>query len=79
MVLLDINMPDMNGFEFLERMTGRSGTRTLPAIVLTSAILEPNERSLLHRAAWIMSKSDLSSGTLIDAIEDVLRQSQPRR
>ncbi len=42
-------------------------------IVLTSAILQPQERAMLGRASRIMSKSDLSSRTLTDAIEAVLR------
>ncbi len=83
-VLLDVNMPEMNGYQFLERAhadanggvsrTANVPTANVPTIVLTSAILEPGERSLLHRASRIMSKSDLAAGTLIDAIEDALRR-----
>ena len=54
--------------------TANVSTANVPTIVLTSAILEPGERSLLHRASRIMSKSDLAAGTLIDAIEDALRR-----
>jgi len=75
-VLLDINMPEMTGMEFLDRVQDDPRYSTLPFIVLTSAILGPGERTLLHRAARIMSKSDLSSGSLEDAIEEVLRQPQ---
>jgi CheY-like chemotaxis protein len=73
-VLLDINMPEMNGYEFLERMNEDATLAQVPAIVLTSAILEPQDRSLLQRAAMVMSKSNLSSGTLIDAIQGVLHR-----
>ncbi len=76
-VLLDINMPEMSGIEFLDRVQDDPRYATLPFIVLTSAILGPRERTLLHRAARIISKSDLSSGSLEDAIEDVLRQPHP--
>jgi signal transduction histidine kinase/CheY-like chemotaxis protein len=76
-VLLDINMPEMTGVEFLERVQDDPDYSSLPFIILTSAILGPNERTLLHRAARIISKSDLSSGTLGNAIEDVLRQPHP--
>jgi signal transduction histidine kinase/CheY-like chemotaxis protein len=83
-VLLDVNMPEMNGYQFLERAhddangavsrTANVPTANVPIVVLTSAILDPGERSLLHRASRIMSKSDLSAGTLIDAIEDALHR-----
>ena len=49
----------------------------IPAIVLTSAILEPHERSLLQRASMVMSKSSLSSTTLIDAIQGVAAPREP--
>ncbi len=45
----------------------------LPVIVLTSSILQPEDRAVLDGASLIMSKSDLSSGTLMDAIDSVLR------
>jgi signal transduction histidine kinase/CheY-like chemotaxis protein len=76
-VLLDINMPGMNGYEFLARMQDDAALARTPAIVLTSAILLPQERSLLQRASMVMSKSSLSSTALIDAIQDVLHPSQP--
>jgi signal transduction histidine kinase/CheY-like chemotaxis protein len=76
-VVLDINMPEMTGVEFLEHVQDDPAYPALPFIILTSAILGPNERTLLHRAACIISKSDLSSDTLADAIDDVLRQPHP--
>jgi hypothetical protein len=45
----------------------------LPVIALTSATLRPEERALLGRASLILSKSDLASGSLTDAITGVLR------
>ena len=81
LVLLDINMPDMNGYQFLECIHDNANgwdvsVTEVPVVVLTSAILEPSERDLLHRAARILSKSDLSAGTLTETIEDVLRRAR---
>jgi CheY-like chemotaxis protein len=78
-ILLDINMPDMNGYQFLERLHDDAkgaavSVSKVPVIVLTSAILEPGDRTLLHRASTILSKSELSSAMLIDAIEHVLHR-----
>jgi CheY-like chemotaxis protein len=71
-VLLDINMPGMDGYEFLARMQDDPALTRVPAIVLTSAILQPHQRTRLQRAAMVMSKSSLSSATLVDAIQGVL-------
>jgi len=76
-VLLDINMPEMNGYEFLSCMSADPALNAIPAIVLTSAILDPFERNLLQRAAMVMSKSSLSSTTLIDAIDGALHPAEP--
>jgi signal transduction histidine kinase/DNA-binding response OmpR family regulator len=71
-LLLDLRMPEMNGFELLERISKEVRLGSIPAIVLTSAVLSPGERQRLKRAARIMSKSDLSAAALTSAIADVL-------
>ena len=82
LILSDINMPEMTGSQFLEQIhDDANGSTDIPAnvpiIILTSAILDAEERSLLRRARRIVSKSDLSAGMLSDTIEDVLRQTHP--
>ncbi|HEY1795276.1 MAG TPA: ATP-binding protein [Stellaceae bacterium] len=68
-VLLDLNMPGMDGFQFLERLGSVSD---IPAVVLTSMILDCGQRLKLGRAGTILSKSDLSSSMLVAAIGDAL-------
>ena len=72
MVLLDLNMPEMDGYQFLDRVRDDANLADVPVIVLTSAILDPDKRTLLQRAANILSKSDMSSSTLIDTIDRVV-------
>jgi signal transduction histidine kinase/CheY-like chemotaxis protein len=71
-LLLDLKMPGMTGFELLERISEEASLEAVPAIVLTSAILTQDERQRLRRAARIISKSDLCSTALTAAISDVL-------
>ncbi|HTW51178.1 MAG TPA: ATP-binding protein [Stellaceae bacterium] len=68
-VLLDLNMPGMDGYQFLERLETETD---IPAIVLTSMILDNDQRKRLGRAAEIVSKSDLSSPVLTAAINGAL-------
>jgi CheY-like chemotaxis protein len=75
-ILLDINMPEMNGYEFLERLRDDATLARIPTVVVTSAILQPRERNLLRHASLILSKSNLSSATLTEAIEGVLHPSE---
>src|SRR6185437_1465476 len=68
-VLLDLNMPGMDGYQFLERLDAEGD---VPAIVLTSMILDSEHKKRLGRAAKIVSKSDLSSPVLTAAINGAL-------
>ena len=72
LVLLDINMPGMDGYEFLARIDADPTLADLPTIVLTSAIIGPAERARLARASRIVSKSELGTIVLSDAIDEVL-------
>ena len=72
-VLLDLNMPGMDGYQFLERLDAEGD---IPAIVLTSMILDNEQRKRLGRAVKIVSKSDLSSPVLTAAISGALAKSE---
>jgi two-component system nitrate/nitrite response regulator NarL len=67
-VLLDLKMSGMDGFEFLDRLAQNSEMRSVPAIVLTSMRLGTEDRRRLGRAAQIVAKSELSADLLVSAI-----------
>lgn len=56
-VLLDINLPRVNGLEVLERLRGDQRTRTLPVVILTSSDEERDRlRSYEHGANSFVRK-----------------------
>ncbi len=58
LVLLDLMMPKMDGFEFLERVRQNPRFVDLPIVVLTAKDLTDNERSFLaERTLLVLSKS----------------------
>ena len=71
-ILLDLAMPGMDGFSFLSRLREDTSFAELPVIVLTSSVLDPEERSSLRSTSMVLSKSELASDTLINAIGSVL-------
>jgi signal transduction histidine kinase/CheY-like chemotaxis protein len=71
-VLVDLNMPTMNGFEFLERWSAANDTAAIPAVVLTSMSLGAEQRRRLAKVPHILSKSELSADSLLTAIESVI-------
>lgn len=46
LILLDINMPRMNGLELLDRLREQAGTKDVPVLVLTTEVQE----SMIARA-----------------------------
>jgi signal transduction histidine kinase/DNA-binding response OmpR family regulator len=64
-IVLDLIMPEVDGFTVLERLQEDEGTRSIPVIVLTGRNLSPPERARLRtRAVSLLEKSAYSSGEL---------------
>jgi CheY-like chemotaxis protein len=76
-VLLDLMMPGMDGYTFLDRMNTSPTLADVPAVVLTSTVLGAADRARLGRASLVMSKSDLSISRLIEAITRAQRTPEP--
>jgi signal transduction histidine kinase/CheY-like chemotaxis protein len=77
-VLFDLKMPDMDGFEFLDRLSRGDATKSVPAIALTSMRLTAEDRQQLRRAVQIIPKSMLSADVLISAIREAVDSRHPR-
>ncbi len=76
-VLLDLRMPGMDGYTFLDRMSASPALAEVPAIVLTSTTQSATDLTRLQRASLVMSKSELSSTELIEAITRAQQVSEP--
>jgi len=50
-VVLDLRLPDMSGFDILERMRGNPAVKDLPVVVFTGKELSPEEDARLHALA----------------------------
>jgi CheY-like chemotaxis protein len=59
-MILDLSMPDISGFEVLENLKQDPETAKIPVIVHTSKVLDAGERSLLDEAVAIVSKNTQS-------------------
>jgi CheY-like chemotaxis protein len=58
-ILLDLMMPVMDGFEFLERVRGNEDWRGVPVIVVTAKTLSEDERRALDgRVGQLIQKGD---------------------
>ncbi len=64
LVLLDLTMPVMDGFSFLETLRRRPGCADLPVVVLTARDLSREDREALGSADRILAKTDTSMKAL---------------
>jgi CheY-like chemotaxis protein len=73
LILLDVMMPQMNGFETLDVLQFDPGTKKIPVIMLTN-LSDPHyeEESLRHGAVKFLVKSQTENKQLINVIKDVL-------
>lgn len=73
LILLDLQMPRMNGFAALERLAALPETRGIPVVIVSSSLLTDDDRMRLTHARAILSKGALSR----DAVGDVLNAHLP--
>ena len=60
LVLLDLTMPIMDGFSFLDRLRDLPGCAEVPVVVLSARDTTAVERERLSEADWILRKGDTS-------------------
>jgi two-component system chemotaxis sensor kinase CheA len=73
LALVDVEMPGMNGFEFIEQTRARPELRYLPCILVTSrASAADRERGRQCGAQAHLDKREFHQGTLLDRISEVL-------
>ena len=64
LILLDLNMPGMDGVEVLQRLAEDPATSPLPVTIVTSQILAPEQYKTLTHAHGILLKHELSPAVL---------------
>jgi CheY-like chemotaxis protein len=73
-IILDLFLPDVNGFAFLEDLKKHRTYSTAPVIVVTGADLTPAQHEKLTTFGHIfLTKGFLRSGDLINSIENALK------
>jgi CheY-like chemotaxis protein len=80
LILLDLMMPEMDGFEFLDRVRDDDELHEIPIVVLTAKELTESERAFLaERTILILSKSAQPISSLGAALTALARQRAPAR
>jgi CheY-like chemotaxis protein len=74
-VILDLFMPEMDGFTILEKMRENARLRDLPVVVVSGGDLSPAQRQQLNAFGQrLISKSTLEERDLLGILERALRR-----
>ena len=77
-IILDLFMPDMNGFLILENLRSSPTLRGIPVLVLTGADLTPEQHQQLSEfGQGLLAKGYLREKDLLLVLEEALRRFKP--
>jgi CheY-like chemotaxis protein len=66
LILLDLMMPEMDGFEFMDELRKRPECRQVPVVVITAKdITEQDRKRLNGQVARVMQKASLRMEDLV--------------
>lgn len=77
-IILDVMLPHMNGWEILELIRGNPRTRNLPVLLLSAVGDAPNRTRGLKQGADDFMAKPFDPGELVARVEGVLRRTAPR-
>jgi signal transduction histidine kinase/CheY-like chemotaxis protein/ligand-binding sensor domain-containing protein len=73
LILLDLMMPEMDGFEFMDGLRQRRDTRPIPVIVITAKDLTEEDRRRLNGGVErIIAKNATNPGAVLDLMRALL-------
>ena len=78
LILLDLMMPGMDGFEFLEAIRGLPALAAVPVIVITGKDLTPEDRARLNGGVQrIVQKGAMSADALVTEVRQLAGGNRP--
>jgi CheY-like chemotaxis protein len=78
-ILLDLMMPVMNGFDFIRELRKHEEWRKIPVVILTAKDLTVDDRSQLKgNVELVLQKGDYSRERLLEEVREMVKASLGR-
>jgi adenylate cyclase len=72
LILLDLMMPVMDGFSFLDELRGMPEYRSIPVVVITAKTLDDHDRARLNgNVERVIEKGDTTADEVLQFLHDV--------
>ena len=79
LLIVDLVMPGLSGFEIIDAFTAGERTRGRPIVVLTAADLSAAERDRLRKdVRWLAAKGSVTEDDLLAAVSEATRDRAPQ-
>ena len=76
LIIVDLLMPEVDGFAVVDRLRAEPLTAGIPIVVLTAKSLSPEDRTHLNsRISHLAGKTDFSRGAFVDMVRRLARSS----
>ena len=73
-ILLDLMMPEMDGFQFLEHLRANASTRSIPVVVISAKDMDDEERSQLNgHVSRVIDKRGQASTAFLPEVTRLVR------
>jgi signal transduction histidine kinase/DNA-binding response OmpR family regulator len=73
LIVLDINMPDMTGFEVVEQLKEDASTKHIPVVICTSRVLNSTEQAqLTGKAVTVISKESRDKSDVAEELRRII-------
>jgi len=80
LILLDLRMPGMDGFDVLQELRREGGLKEIPVMIITAAELtESEKRDLTKNVKGVITKGQINRQPLLNTIEEILSESANAR
>jgi CheY-like chemotaxis protein len=74
LIVLDLIMPEVNGFEVVEALKGDASTASIPIVIVTAKQVTAQDRANLKGAVLkVIQKSEFKHGRFIDEVKRAMR------
>jgi CheY-like chemotaxis protein len=78
LILLDLMMPEVTGFDVVEALRADATTRSIPVMVLTAKVLTDDDKRVLNgQVAAVFQRNSVAGAELIDWLRSVVAKRSP--